>query len=125
MTHELDRERVCSNVGVPTMARLRLWAKSIQDAYQPICPSVRVLLGGSALLTKDWRDLDVIIGFTQADYDKISTEALWWHHAAAWSLYASEVVGARVEARPCTFSGINWPKPLLDLTNGNSWHGLV
>lgn len=104
----LDRNSmVTSHVGIDTMTRLMLWATEVAKAFK--CD---VVLGGSALRHKGWRDLDVTLLFKAERHTQISTcgwgQQAWWMACSALSLQASAMVGATVEVHINTD---NWGTP--------------
>ena len=90
--------RIASNIGPDRYWRLRMWSAATGRALG--CESATLI--GSALVTKDWRDLDVRFSFTDAAWQQMGWAYqgdAWWVHCAALSAHASSVVGAPVDAQ--------------------------
>jgi hypothetical protein len=90
-----------SNVGIDHAARLYEWGRWAKRALK-----CRVVIAGSSLRSKDWRDVDVTLVWPDDQYDAAnrffgvaagrSSEA-WWFLCSALSLQATASTGIPVE----------------------------
>lgn len=89
-------ERLCEHIGIEAWPRLKLLCE--QFAVEFKCD---VYVFGSAMRTKDWRDIDITLCFdynrwcqiTQAGYGPNA----WAVLSSALTMYATAIVGHHVE----------------------------
>lgn len=90
MTVEMSpRERLASNIGIVRMDALVTWAERTAAAL-----GGPVHIYGSALTSKQWRDLDVAVRWRVTPW---RGEPMWLLLCAALSRHATDVIGAPVE----------------------------
>jgi hypothetical protein len=97
LSTDQDRvEHLCEHIGIEPWPRLKLLCE--QFAVEFKCD---VFVYGSAMRTKDWRDVDLALVFEYNRYCQISNPS-WGPNAysvlcSALTMYASAVVGLPVE----------------------------
>lgn len=97
MSSDQDRiERVCEHIGMEAWPRLKLVAEHFSAAFKCM-----TYVYGSCLRTKNWQDIDLMLEFDYNRYCQISQPG-WGTEAgaivlSALSMYATQIVGARVE----------------------------
>lgn len=112
--HELTI-RLRTHLGIAQTAKLVGFARMIAPAF----PTSEVVVFGSVLHHKGWRDIDIAIVVTDEEYARLSTTTVdqlggWFDiTAAAYSALAREMTGLPVEVR---VMGDSWPMTGLRLT---------
>jgi hypothetical protein len=97
VSSDQDRiERLCEHVGIETWPRLKLLCEHFAAEFK--CD---VFVYGSAMRTKDWRDIDIVLVFEYNRYCQIA-QAGWGPNAyatiaSALTMYATAMVGKPTE----------------------------
>lgn len=109
-----QRQQLNANIGLDRSFQLTAFAQAVKAAW----PDATIGINGSALTSKEWRDIDlhVLLPHEQckALMPSADTGPAWYLVAAALTALATEMVGARCEVR-VTWGWDEYPEPPLDL----------